>query len=84
MIINLLDRLNHTNDELPLIIYTTDNIYAPSFIVEEDEHMLSIVVVDNDGHEFGKIINKKYLISIEIFYEEMVEEVKDDKQKMYY
>lgn len=83
MIIDLLKKLNHTNEDLPLMIYTTDNIYAPSFIVEEDDEMLSFVTVDEEGHEFGKIINKSYLISVEIFYEEMIPKEENEEQKMY-
>lgn len=84
MIVNLLNKLNHTDEDVPLIITTTDRIYAPAYIVEEDERMLSVVIVDDIGHEFGKIINKDYLVSIEIFYDEMlIDEDDNDEQKMY-
>ena len=83
-IYNLLKEFNETDEPLPLIIHTTDNVYAPCYIVSEENNLLSVVMVDSEGHEFGKILNKDYIMSIEIFYEEMVAiKVDGDEKKMY-
>ena len=85
MIYNLLKEFNETDEQLPLIISTTDNIYAPCYIVSEETDLISEVVVDSEGHEFAKILNKDYIIAIEVFYEEMIEVVDDNnEEKMYY
>lgn len=84
IIINLLKEFNGSDEPLPLIISTTDNVYAPCYIVSEENNLLSVVMVDSEGHEFGKILNKDYVISIEIFYEEMIAvKVDGDEKKMY-
>ena len=84
MIGNLLKDFMENDEPLPLVISTTDNIYVPCFIVSEEQNLLSIVVVDSVGHEFGKILNKDYIVSIEVFYEEMIKIENDDKkEKMY-
>ena len=84
MIINMLKGFEEDEEPLPLIISTTDNVYAPCFIVCEDETHLSIVVIDMEGHEFGKILNKDYIVSVEVFYEEMINVEEEDEQKMYH
>ena len=84
MIGNLLKDFMDTEEPLPLIISTTDNVYAPCFIVSEEHNLMSVVVVDSLGHEFGKILNKDYVVSVEIFYEEMIKVENDnEKEKMY-
>ena len=84
MIINMLKDFNDEEEPLPLIIITTDNVYAPCFIVSEEQNLLSVVLVDGEGHEFVKIINKDYIVAIEVFYEEMVIKGGDEnKEKMY-
>ena len=85
MIYNLLKEFNETDEHLPLIISTTDNVYAPCYIVSEETDLISVVVADYEGHEFAKILNKDYVIAIEVFYEEMIEVVDDsNEKKMYY
>ena len=37
-----------------------------------------------EGHEFGKILNKDYIVSVEVFYEEMINVEEEDEQKMYH
>lgn len=84
MIINMLKDFNDDEEPLPLIIITTDNAYAPCFIVSEEQNLLSVVLLDSEGHEFAKIINKDYIVAIEVFYEEMVVKGGDEnKEKMY-
>lgn len=84
-IYNLLKEFNENDEPLPLIISTTDNVYAPCYIVSEETNLMSVVVVDSEGHEFAKIFNKDYIIAIEVFYEEMIK-IDDDnnEEKMYY
>ncbi len=85
MIGNLLKDFMENDEPLPLVISTTDNVYAPCFIVSEEQNLMSVVVLDNVGHEFGKIFNKDYIVAIEVFYEEMINIEDDDneKEKMY-
>ena len=82
--VNMLKDFNDDEEPLPLIIITTDNVYAPCFIVSEEQNLLSVVLLDSEGHEFVKIINKDYIVAIEVFYEEMVVKGGDEnKEKMY-
>lgn len=84
MIANLLREFNDSDEPLPLIISTTDNVYAPCYIVCEENNLISIVVLDGSGHEFGKVLNKDYIVAVEIFYEEMIQiDVDTDEEKMY-
>jgi hypothetical protein len=84
MIANLLREFNDSDEPLPLIISTTDNVYAPCYIVCEENSLISIVVLDGSGHEFGKVLNKDYIVAVEIFYEEMIQvDVDTDEEKMY-
>lgn len=84
MIANLLREFNDSDEPLPLIISTTDNVYAPCYIVCEENNLISVVVLDGSGHEFGKVLNKDYIVAVEIFYEEMIKiDVDTDEEKMY-
>ena len=84
MITNLLREFNDSDEPLPLIISTTDNVYAPCYIVCEENNLISVVVLDGSGHEFGKVLNKDYIVAVEIFYEEMIQiDVDTDEEKMY-
>lgn len=84
MITNLLREFNDSDEPLPLIISTTDNVYAPCYIVCEENSLISIVMLDGSGHEFGKVLNKDYIVAVEIFYEEMIQvDVDTDEEKMY-
>lgn len=84
MIANLLKEFNDSDEPLPLIISTTDNVYAPCYIVCEENNLISVVVLDGSGHEFGKVLNKDYIVAVEIFYEEMIQvDVDTDEEKMY-
>lgn len=84
MIANLLREFNDSDEPLPLIISTTDNVYAPCYIVCEENNLISVVVLDGSGHEFGKVLNKDYIVAVEIFYEEMIQiDVDTDEEKMY-
>lgn len=84
MIANLLREFNDSDEPLPLIISTTDNVYAPCYIVCEENSLIFIVMLDGSGHEFGKVLNKDYIVAVEIFYEEMIQvNVDNDEEKMY-
>ena len=70
------------SDEIPLIISTDLVTYYMAFITYEDEKYLVIVVPDETGAEFAKILNKKTVLSLEIIYEQTLEIPNDIKRDM--
>lgn len=70
-------------DEIPLIINTDLTTYIQAFITYEDDEYIVIVVPDENGAEYAKIINKSTVVSIEIIYMQMLE-VKDTEGGVMY
>ena len=64
-------------EELPLIVYCTNVVYKLCFIVRETDKNLVIVCPDEKGHEFVKVVNKDYVESVEIIYQELLEKMKE-------
>lgn len=72
-------------NEIPIIIKTTELDYVYCIILYEDDQYLGIVEVQGNGEEQVKILNKEFLISVEILYESMLrpeslESIKSDKE----
>lgn len=59
-------------NELPVIINTDTTTYTMAYITYEDEEYLSIVVPNEDGAEYAKILNKQTILSIEVVYAQML------------
>ena len=70
--------------EMALIIHTDLLTYTYAYIMHEDEDYLTIVVPDEEGHEFCKILNKECIQCIEVIYEEMIPENMDKWRDLSY
>ena len=75
-------------DDVPLNIYLLDDtIYPLSFILDETDDLLTIAVTDPDGFERAKIIPKENLSSIEIIYQQDLQQIEtpttENKDVMY-
>lgn len=68
-------------EELPLIVYCTQTIYTLCFLIRETDQNLVLIVPDEDGHEFVKVVNKKYVETIEIMYQEMLDKNNNKNRK---
>ena len=71
-------------NEMPVIIHTDLMTYTMAYIHYEDTDYMSIVVPDGDGAEYGKILNKATILSVELVYAQMLEKPKDPKGEVLY
>ena len=75
-------------DDVPVNVYLFDDtIYPYSFILDETDDLLTIAVTDPDGFERAKIIPKENLSSIEIIYQQDLQQIEtpttENKDVMY-
>ena len=70
--------------ELPVIIHTDIKTYTMAYITYEDEDYLTIVVPNEDGAEFAKIIPKDTILSVDVMYQQMLEQPKETKGDVMY
>lgn len=75
-------------DDVPVNVYLLDDtIYPLSFILDETDDLLTISVTDPDGFERAKIIPKENLSSIEIIYQQDLQQIEtpttENKDVMY-
>ena len=59
--------------ELPVIIHTDIKTYTMAYITYEDEDYLTIVVPNEEGAEYAKILNKNTILGVEVIYQQMLE-----------
>ena len=59
--------------ELPVIIHTDIKTYTMAYITYEDEDYLTIVVPNEEGAEYAKILNKNTILAIDVVYAQMLE-----------
>ena len=59
--------------ELPVIIHTDVKTYTMAYITYEDEDYLTIVVPNEEGAEYAKILNKNTILGVEVIYAQMLE-----------
>jgi len=71
-------------NELPLIINTDLTIYTMCFITYEDDDHLVIVIPDEKGQEYAKILNKDTILSVEVLYAQMLQKPKSPKGDVMY
>ena len=69
---------------MPLIIHTDLHTYTMAYIMYEDEHYLVIVVLNEEGAEYAKILNKNTILTIEVIYSQMLDKPKDPKGDVSY
>ena len=65
-------------EQIPLIIFCQQVVYHCCFIIRETDKNLVVIVPDEVGHEHVKIINKEYIETVELIYEDML--IKADKR----
>lgn len=66
-------------DDVVVNVYLLDDmIYPLSFILDETDDLLIIVVSELDGYERAKIIPKDNISSIEIVYQQDLEPTTED------
>lgn len=75
-------------DDVPINIYLLDDtIYPYSFILDETDDLLTVAVTDPDGFERAKIIPKENVSSIEIIYQQDLQQIEtpttENKDVMY-
>ena len=66
---------------MPLIIHTDLATYTMAYITYEDEEYLSIIVPNEEGAEYAKILNKNTILAINVIYAQMLKEpapIKED------
>ena len=59
-------------------------VYTMAYIMHEDETYLTIVVPDDDGAEYAKIIPKDTILEVDVVYAQMLNRPKDTKGDVSY
>ena len=77
-------RLGLRAREMPLIIHTDLATYTMAYITYEDEEYLSIIVPNEEGAEYAKILNKNTILAINVIYAQMLKEPKTHKGDVSY
>ena len=76
--------LGLTAKEMPLIIHTDLTTYTMAYLSYEDEDYLIIVVPNEEGAEYAKILNKNTILSVEVIYAQMLTPKKTSKGDVMY
>ena len=71
-------------NEMPVIIHTDLMTYTMAYITYEDEDYLNIVVPNEEGAEYAKILNKSTILSIDVIYAQMLDKPKETKGDVSY
>lgn len=71
-------------NEMPLIINTDLTTYTMAYITYEDEEYLTIVVPNEEGAEYAKILNKSTILSVDVIYAQMLNHPRDSKGDVMY
>ena len=64
--------LGTTPTEMPVIIHTDTHTFTYAHLFYEDEDHLIIIVPDEDGAEYAKILNKNTILTMEVIYAQML------------
>lgn len=67
-------------EDIPLIINTVDVSYPFAYIDYEEDDVLGINYTSEDGTERFVVINKKYIVDIEVIYEQDIEIITDKEE----
>ena len=70
MLLNGLPDTELKVQDIPLIINTVDVSYPFAFIDYEEDNILGVNYTSEDGTERFVVINKKYIVDIEVLYEQ--------------
>ena len=81
----LLNGVQYNNDlsiqDIPLIINTVDTSYPLAFIDYEEDDVLGVNYTVEDGTERFIVINKKYVVDIEILYQQDIDVISEPPQE---
>lgn len=73
----LLNGMSHDDtlaiQDIPLIINTTDTSYLLAFIDYEEDDKLGINYTAEDGTERFVVVNKKYIVDVEVLYQQDID-----------
>lgn len=67
-------------EDIPLIINTVDVSYPFAYIDYEEDDVLGVNYTSEDGTERFVVINKKYIVDIEVLYEQDIEIIIDKEE----
>lgn len=68
--------------DIPLIINTVDMSYPFAFIDYEENDVLGINYTSEDGTERFVVVNKKYIVDVEILYQQDIDIItQEDEEK---
>lgn len=80
MLLNGLPDTELKVQDIPLIINTVDVSYPFAFIDYEEDNILGVNYTSEDGTERFVVINKKYIVDIEVLYEQDINVVVDNEE----
>ena len=80
MLLNGLPDTKLKVQDIPLIINTVDVSYPFAFIDYEEDNILGVNYTSKDGTERFVVINKKYIVDIEVLYEQDINIVIDNEE----
>ena len=80
MLLNGLPDTKLKVQDIPLIINTVDVSYPFAFIDYEEDNILGVNYTYKDGTERFVVINKKYIVDIEVLYEQDINVVIDNEE----
>lgn len=82
MLLNGIPNIEVKIQDIPLIINTVDVSYPFAFIDYEEDDVLGINYTSEDGTERFVVINKKYIVDVEVLYKQDIDIItKDEEQK---
>ena len=73
MLLNGIQNQDIEVQDIPLIINTVDMSYPLAFIDYEESNVLGINYTSEDGTERFVVINKKYIVDVEILYQQDID-----------
>lgn len=66
--------------DIPLIINTVDVSYPFAFIDFEEDDTLGVNYTSEDGTERFVVINKKYIVDIEVLYQQDIDIIAEENE----
>ena len=78
MLLNGLINSDMKVEDIPLIINTVDMSYPLEFIDYEEDDVLGVNYTSEDGTERFVVINKKYIVDIEVLYQQDIDIIAND------
>lgn len=67
-------------EDIPLVINTTDTSYLLAFIDYEEDDKLGINYTAEDGTERFVVVNKKYIVDVEVLYKQDIDILFEDPE----